>query len=90
MRKFLYVAGLLAFITIILSSTTASCQKEITFTVTHIERSDSLNEVMVRRGYQYWKGECKTIPDSLKVGDKMIAVFSKTKDSCNCYFKRIR
>ena len=80
-------------LTAILTLVFTSCYSQkgnITFTVTHIERSDSLNEVMVRRGYQYWKGECKTIPDSLKVGDKMIAVFSKTKDSCNCYFKRIR
>ena len=93
-KKYFIAATLM--LAIILLMALASChvakeQRQITMTVTHVERGDSINEVMVRRGYQYWMGECKTIPELLKIGDKMIASFTNIKDTaCNCFFKRIK
>lgn len=90
MRKFLYTTALLTFITVLLSSVAASCQKPIYLTVTHIEREDSIAEVYAKRGYEVWMARCVNFPDSIKRGTKLTAQWIKKEDGCKCVFKRIK
>ena len=91
MKRIFYTTALLTFITILLSSMAASCQKkDILLTITHIEREDSISEVYAKRGYQLWMAKCRDFPDSIKIGMKLQAQWIKKEDSCKCIFKRIK
>ena len=89
MKKFLYIAALLTAITLLLSSMAASCQ-EIQLTVTKIKKSEDVSLIKARSGYKWYKAYCKNLPDSVKVGTKILAIPAILPDTCKCLFKRYK
>ena len=89
MRKFVYTTALLTFITIILSSTAASCQ-EIKLTVTSIKKSEDVSLVKARSGYKWYKAYCRNLPDSVRVGTVINAIYAINGDTCKCLFRRYK
>ncbi len=81
----LIITGMLILVFNIPSN--AQNNKRITIIVTKVDTIN--NTVTARRSYQTWKADCKSV-DGYKIGDKLVAYFSKRNDSCNCYFRRIK
>lgn len=80
------------FITIIalLLCLTSKAQRKLPLTITYLNREDSSTELIGRNGGKYWKATCKTVPDTLKLGDRITALPIGRMDSCLCIFKRYK